>query len=116
MSRFIVKLPIPKEQPYVLRPGFVFSDDGERHFVGPARLAIAYGIRPRLCRIQRDTPEDKLLGDKPGIHLFPLPDGEYLPPPPPSAFTTTAFLGDTPDALDQTDPLEDHGHSEQGRD
>lgn len=68
---------------YAIRPGYIRSrHDGQRHHIGPGRLAQLYGVSFSECIV---IPEDdpcwggRFRGyDLAGlVHLYPRYDGDY---------------------------------------
>ena len=61
-----------------LWPGYVTSPtDGDRHFLGPARLAELHGVRLRDCIVMSDQPEAWRGRRMDGIHLGVRSNGVY---------------------------------------
>jgi hypothetical protein len=63
---------------YILVGGYVYRDDGDRHFVSPHRLLALYQLDPRECRMAYDS--GALMGMKQSefIVLGPRADGDYI--------------------------------------
>ncbi len=71
---------------YALYPGYIVSKtDGDRHFIGAARLADLYGVPMQECFVVRYGDVDPTRRRAPPglIDLFPRYSGDYTLPPSP---------------------------------
>jgi hypothetical protein len=63
---------------YLVVPGYVYSDDGDQHWVSALRLMHLYGVDPRHCVVKYNglpgQHNDGL------IRLGPRSDGKYVIP------------------------------------
>lgn len=63
---------------YVVHPGWVVSEDGDRHRISFDRLVRLYAVDPCMC-VNADNPGHlpRVAGD---VHLYPQPSGRYVLP------------------------------------
>ena len=60
---------------YILHPGFIISaSDGDRHYIGAAKLAKLYGLPLAKCIVITSPRYQEQDGD---VHLRPRYDGDY---------------------------------------
>jgi hypothetical protein len=62
---------------YIVIGDWVYSKDGDKHFVSPQRLALLYGLNPDECVLADITRPSTLLGLPELPRLYPRSDGEY---------------------------------------
>lgn len=66
---------------WLLIGGYLHGNEGERHFVGPARLVELYGLPPEECILAASDDDPKLRGLRTENFtvLRPDPSGWYDP-------------------------------------
>lgn len=65
---------------YAICPGYVFSSDGDRHFIGAGQLMDLYRVSPRECVIVHND-EFGIGGQHENlIRLYPSFSGNYTIP------------------------------------
>ena len=68
----------PNVSTVYVHPGYVFSGDGDMHYIGAQALIKLYKLDPRQCKVVTDR--DRILSyraDKSKLRVFPLSSGKY---------------------------------------